>query len=225
MPLRWKLGISAGIACAIAGLIWGGFDYGRILAGFNVNKIEAERKTMADQIAQLSDESVTLKKRNIELENDTKIAVGAKDALSQQIVGLQTEVTQLREEVAFFQKLTAGTVKDGALAIQRIQIQPEPSGGDIWRVRALVTQGGSGNGEFKGMLQLAVSVVTDGKRTTLLLPEEQKEISESLKLAFKNYQRVDATFRVPPNGQVKSVQAKLLERSGSSPRAQLTVNL
>lgn len=224
MPLRWKLGIGLGVLATIGALIWSGFDYGRILAGFNVGKIEEERKAMVQELAELKDENGTLRKRNVELENDTKIAVGAKDTMSAQIVSLQTEVTQLREEVSFFQKLTAGTVKDGALAIQKLQVQPEADGG-MWRLRALVTQGGAGTSEFKGSLQIAVNIEQDGKRSTLMLPEEQKETTESLKLAFKTYQRVETTFRVPAGGQVKAVQAKLMDRSGASSRAQLNVTL
>jgi hypothetical protein len=224
MSPRAKLAIGGGVLALMGALVWGGFDYGRILAGFNVGKIEEERKAMAEQITSLSGDNEVLRKRNIELENDAKIALGAKGAISQQLVGLQTEVTQLREEVAFFQKLTAGTVKDGALAIQKLQLQPEDDG-QTWRVRALVTQGGSGASEFKGQLQLAVNVVQDGKRSTLMLPEEQKETAESLKLAFKTYQRVETTFRVPAGGQVKAVQAKLMERNSSAPRAQMNVNL
>jgi hypothetical protein len=224
MPLRWKLGLGSVAALVIAGMVWGGFDYGRILAGFNVGKFEEERKSMSERITTLTDENNTLRKRNVELENDAKIAVGAKDTISGQLVGLQTELTQLREEVSFFQKLTAGSVKDGALAIQRLQVTPEPDG-ETWRVRALVTQGGAGTSEFKGHLQLAVNLVHDGKRLTLMLPDEQRETGESLKLTFKTYQRVEATFRVPAGGQVKSVQAKLVDRAGSASRAQLNVSM
>ena len=169
-------------------------------------------------------ENETLKKSAITHENEAKIAIGTKDALQAQFVSLQTEVTQLREEVSFFQKLTAGSVKDGALAIQKLQVQKEADG-NSWRLRALVTQGAAGGSEFKGALQLAVNVESDGKRINLNLPEDQKETTDSLKLSFKNYQRIDMTFKVPVGGQVKSVQAKLLERGGSSPRAQTSLTL
>jgi hypothetical protein len=224
MPMRIKLGIAGAILAAIAAMIWSGFDYGRILAGFNVGKIEEERKSMQSELIRLTEENGVLAKQHVELSNEAKIAMGAKETLSSQLVGLQTEVTQLREEVSFFQKLTAGTVKDGALAVQKLQVQREPDG-NSWRVRALVTQGGSGNSEFKGALQLAVNVTIEGKRVNINLPEEQKETADSLKLTFKNYQRVEAVFRVPPGGNVKSVQAKIIERGNPSSRAELTVDL
>jgi hypothetical protein len=224
MSTRMKLGLAATGVAVMAGLVWGGFDYGRILGGFNIGKIEEERLAMKADIARLSEENEALKKSAITHENEAKIATGAKDALQSQFVSLQTEVTQLREEVSFFQKLTAGSVKDGGLSIQKLQVQKEADG-DNWRVRALVTQGASGGGEFKGTLQLAVNVERDGKRVNLNLPEDQKETTDSLKLTFKNYQRIDTLFKVPAGGQVKSVQAKLLERGTSSPRAQANLSL
>lgn len=224
IPLRWKLAIGSGAVLIVAAMVWGGFDYGRILAGFNVSKFEEERKAMTAQIAALMEENATLRKRNVELENDAKIAVGAKDTMSQQLTNLQTELTQLREELSFFQKLTAGSVKDGALSIQKLLVQPE-SDGQTYRLRALVTQGGSGASEFKGHLQVVINLLHNGKRSVLMLPEEQKETAESLRLAFKTYQRVEAIFRIPAGGQVKSVQAKLVDRPGATPRAQLSIDL
>ncbi len=224
MSTRMKAGLAAAGLAVMGGLVWGGFDYGRILGGFNIGKIEEERVAMKADLVRLSEENESLKKAAITHENDAKIAIGAKDALQSQFVSLQTEVTQLREEVSFFQKLTAGSTKDGGLSIQKLQLQKEPDS-DNWRVRALVTQGASGSGEFKGSLQLAVNVERDGKRVNLNLPEDQKETADSLKLAFKNYQRIDTTFKVPAGGQVKSIQAKLLERGGSSPRAQANITM
>ncbi len=224
MSMRMKAGLAVAGLALLGGLVWGGFDYGRILGGFNIGKIEEERTAMKADIVRLGEENEVLKKSAITLENDAKVAIGTKDALQAQFVALQTEVTQLREEVSFFQKLTAGSVKDGALAIQKLQVQKDPDGHN-WRVRALVTQGGAGGGEFKGALQLAVNVESDGKRINVNLPEDQKETADSLKLSFKNYQRIDMTFKVPAGGQVKSVQAKLVERGGSSPRAQTSLTL
>jgi hypothetical protein len=224
MPKRLKLGIAA-IGLALVGtMIWSGFDYGRILAGFNVGKIEEERKQMTEDIARLSEENAVLKKLNVQFENEAKIAVGAKDAISGQLLKLQTEVTQLREDVSFFQKLTAGSVKENALSIQKLQVQKEPDG-NAWRVRALVAQGGSGNGEFRGNLQLTLNVQQDGKRSNIVLPEEQKDVADSLKLAFKTYQRVEAVVRVPAGAEVKSIQAKLFANGTPSPRAQMNVTL
>ena len=224
MSTRMKAALAAAGVALMAGLVWGGFDYGRILGGFNIGKIEEERVAMKADIARLSDENETLKKSAIAHENDAKVAIGTKDALQAQFVALQTEVTQLREEVSFFQKLTAGSVKDGAFAIQKLQVQKEADGNN-WRVRALVTQGVTGGSEFKGALQLVVVLEADGKRVNLNLPEDQKETADSLKLSFKNYQRIDTTFKVPAGGQVKSVQAKLLERGSNSPRAQASLSL
>jgi hypothetical protein len=59
----------------------------------------------------------------------------------------------------------------------------------------------------------------------LNLPEDQKETSDSLKLSFKNYQRIDTIFKIPAGGQLKSVQAKLVERGVNTPRAQSTLTL
>jgi hypothetical protein len=224
MSVRMKAALTLAALAIMGGLVWGGFDYGRILGGFNISKIEEERAFMKSEIDRLSEENEALKKSAVTYENEAKVAIGTKDALQAQFVALQTEVTQLREDVSFFQKLTAGSVKDGALSIQKLHVQKETDGNN-WRLRALVTQSVTGGGEFKGTLLLAVNIDSEGKRVNLNLPDDQKETTDSLKLSFKNYQRIDITFKVPEGGQVKSVQAKLMERGGGTPRAQTNLTL
>jgi hypothetical protein len=223
IPFWIKGLLGAAAAALLAVMVWGGYDAGRLFAGFNSSKIEEERNKMSTELIQLRTDNGNLVKRNTELESDTKIAQGAKQALSEQIVGLQTSVTQLKEELAFFQKLTSGAVKDSGVSIQRLQV--EPDGANAYKFRALVAQNASQAGEFKGTLQLILSVQQDGKRMNVVLPDEQADTASSLKLGFKTYQRIEGTFRVANGAQVKSAQAKVFAQNNTTPKAQINIQL
>ena len=223
----WKVkGTILGVtALVLAGLFYGGFDAGRIFAGFNVGKVQEEQQRLTSELATARGENEQLKREAIELTNSSQMALGAKDVLSKQIVTLQQENTQLKEEAAFFEKLmgTATNAKNG-LAVQRLQAERDTT--NTYRFRALVVQG-SNESSFKGRLSLTATIVMDkdGKRVNINLPEEQPDLLPSMALDFKAYQRVQGVFKVPVNSQLKVLQVRVLPAGSNTPKAQQSIQL
>lgn len=221
----WKVkgAIAGAVALVLAGLFYGGFDAGRIFAGFNVGKVEETQKRLEAEVRSLRTENEQMKRENIELTNAAQMAVGAKDVLSKQIVTLQTENTQLKEETAFFEKLLgSATAGKNGLTVQRLQAERETA--DTYRFRALVVQG-SAESQFKGRLSLTATLVNDNKRITINLPEEQPDLLPSLGLDFKTYQRVEGLFKVPANAQLKTLLVRVVPTGSATPRAQQSLQL
>lgn len=221
----WKVkGAIAGVAALVlVGLFYGGFDAGRIFAGFNVGKVEETQKRLEAEVRALRTENEQMKRENIELTNAAQMAVGAKDVLSKQIVTLQTENTQLKEETAFFEKLLgSATAGKNGLTVQRLQAERETA--DTYRFRALVVQG-SAESQFKGRLSLTATLVNDNKRIVINLPEEQPDLLPSLGLDFKTYQRVEGLFKVPANAQLKTLLVRVVPTGSATPRAQQSLQL
>ncbi len=223
----WKVkGTILGVtALVFAGLFYGGFDAGRIFAGFNVGKVQEEQQRLSSELATLRAENEQLKRDSIELTNNSQMAMGAKEVLSKQIVSLQQENTQLKEEAAFFEKLMGN--KSGAkngLAVQRLQAERDTVG--TYRFRALVVQGNA-ESPFKGRITMVATIVMDkdGKRLNINLPEEQPDLLPSLGLDFKTYQRVEGIFKVPANAQLKTLQVKVLPSGSATPKAQQSIQL
>ena len=221
----WKVkGTIIGVsALVLAGLFYGGFDAGRIFAGFNVGKVEETQKRLEAEVLALRTANEQMKRDNIELTNAAQMAVGAKDVLSKQVAALQTENTQLKEETAFFEKLVGSTTagKNG-LTVQRLQAERETP--DTYRFRALVVQGSAEN-QFKGRMNLTATLVADNKRITINLPEEQPDLLPSLGLDFKTYQRVEGLFKVPANAQLKTLVVRVVPVGSTTPRAQQSLQL
>ncbi len=223
----WKVkGSILGVtALVLAGLFYGGFDAGRIFAGFNVGKVREEQQQLTTAATTLRAENEQLKRDAIELSNNAQMATGAKDVLSKQIISLQQENTQLKEEAAFFEKLMGNTngAKKG-LAVQRLQAEREAV--DSYRFRALVVQGNA-ESPFKGRVTLIATVVmdADNKRVNINLPEEQPDLLASLGLDFKTYQRVEGIFKVPANAQLKTLQMRVVPNGSTTPKAQQSIQL
>lgn len=212
-PLRVIWGVLLG--GAIVWMIWWGFDAGRLFAGFDRTEAQEAREQLEKQVQSMQEDSAALRSRMVQMESELSVAKGAQAVLSSQALALQKENTQLKEDLVFLQKLFSGSGRELALSVQRLQVDRLAPG--EFRVRMLLVQGGRKNEEFAGFVQI-VAQGADGA-PLLTVPERESDAHAPYKLHFKYYQRVEASFRVPADAAVKSVQARVFEAGNPNPRA------
>ena len=220
---RWKIPALAGLLVLIVGMWWWGFDFGQFLSGFNRGEVAEKQEKLESEVAQFKTENVKLRSRAAQLESDLNITRGAQETLSKQSLELQAENTQIKEELAFLQKLFSDTGKQGTISIQRLSAERERD--DAYHYSLLVVRGGNPSDEFAGQLTLQAGLLLGGRISTVALPDDQPEASAALKLKFKYYQRIEGTIRVPPGSQLKTLQARVLESGQPAPRATRSLNI
>jgi hypothetical protein len=220
---RWRAPFLAAAVALIAGMWWWGFDFGQFLGGFNRGAVAAKQAKLEADEAATRDENARLRARLAEVESDLNVTRGAQSTLSRQTLQLQTENTQMKEELEFLRKLFSDTGKPGSVAIQRLTA--EKQGDDLYRFSMLVVRGGNPQDEFSGQLMLQANVAAEGHNSIVALPDDQPDTASALKLKFKYYQRVEGTFRVPPGGQLRSLQARVVEPGQTTPKATRSLNL
>ena len=219
----WRA-LGVGCVVAIVGwLVWTGFDAGRLLGGFYKSEAEERRTLLETQVTSLSDENRQLLSRVTRLESEGQMAKGAQDSLTRQALALQTENTQLKEELSYLQQLVSGNTKEGAITVQRPTV--ERDGPEQVRLRMLVVQGGGKGVPFTGLLSIGLELQQDGKRQHVNLPEEQPETAMALKLNFTYYQRIDVAVKVASGVSVRTMQARVFQAGSPQPKATQTVNL
>jgi len=220
---RWRLPALLALGLAIAGMWWWGFDFGQLLGGFNRSAVAAKQAKLEEDLAVTKEENARLRSKAAELESDLNVTRGAQATLSRQALDLQNENTQMKEELAFLRTLFSDSGKPGTVSIQRLAAEREQD--DVYHFSMLVVRGGQPSDDFEGQLALLANVVVGGHTSTLTLPDDQPETAATLNLRFKYYQRIDGTFRVPPGGQVRSLQARVLEPGQTAPKATRNLNL
>jgi hypothetical protein len=220
---RWRLPALLGLGALIAGMWWWGFDFGQFLGGLNRGAVAEKQARLEADAAVAKSENAELRARLTELESDLNITRGAQATLSRQALELQNENTQMKEELAFLRTLFNDTGKPGTMTIQRLAAEKDRDG--VYRFSMLVVRGGNPADEFSGQLTLLASVAAGGHSSMLTLPDDQPDTATALKLKFKYYQRVEGTFRVPPGGQLKSLQARVVEPGQATPKATRNLNL
>ena len=176
----------------------------------------------------LQQEALGLRLANSALESELAMTRGAQAALTRQVAELTQEAQQAKEELAFLQKLVADSSKQVGVSIPRLVV--ERSGDDAWHYSVLVVRGGTPHDDFQGHLALAATLApppddAGARETTLLLPDDQPDLSPALKLRFKYYQRIEGILRVPAGTQVRSLTVRAYENGAAAPRATRTLAL
>lgn len=216
---------AAALLGLVAGMWWWGFDFGQIFGGLRHNELQQRLASLEAEAAELRRATAALRERNAQLESDLGIASGNAQALERQLGALTSDNEQLKEEAAFLRELVADTNTKPGLSLPRLSVERQSN--DLWRYRLLVVRGGKPKDDFAGHVVLQATLASqdsDGApMRTLTLPDDQPETAPALELAFKYYQRVEGTFRVPPGSRVSVLVARAFEGSESTPRASRTV--
>lgn len=220
---RWRLPALIGVVALVAGMWWWGFDFGQFLGGLNRSAVAEKQARLEADTTALKDENSRLRASLAARESELNVTRGTESTLSRQALDLQNENTQMKEELAFLRELFSNTGKPGTVTIQRLRAEKDRD--DMYRFSMLVVRGGNPSDEFSGQLTLLANVATAGQNSTLTLPDDQPDTASALKLKFKYYQRVEGTFRVPPGGQLKSLQVRVVEPGQATPKATRNLNL
>ena len=225
----WRAVLGVALVGVVGGMWWWGFDFGQIFGGFNRKEIEVQLATLQAEVGQLRAETTALRARSSSLASELAMKEGAQSTLSKQAAELQSENSQLKEELVFLQKLVADSNKQVGLSIQRLAVERVQE--DTYRYGMLVARGGSPAGDFEGTIVLQFTLMPtagDGvpvRPVVLTLPDEQPATAAALKLNFKYYQRVEGSFHVPPGASLRAVTARAYEAGQTNPRATRTLNL
>jgi hypothetical protein len=138
-----------------------------------------------------------------------------------QVKVLEAETARLKEDLMFFESLLPAGPAQAGVSIKRLRIDsPAPM---QLRYALLLMQGGKGDQEFVGNLQLSVAVVDHGRNAMMVFPDSTTQDVEKFKLSFKHYQRLEGILALPEGLIVKSVQARILQKGQL--RAQQSANL
>ncbi|MBY0270976.1 MAG: hypothetical protein K2X06_13985 [Burkholderiales bacterium] len=217
MPWYWRwCGVVAG-GVLVAGVAWFTYDFGLEYAGFRQGEATRLRAQLDEIVRQQQIELAELNAKTAAAERQLQIERATYGDLARQVKSLAQENATLKEDLAFFQSLTAATGKEGAVSVNRFRLMPETVPGE-YRYQLLLVQTGERAKEFNGRLQFVLNLQQDGRKVVLMLPQDPKAASREYQVSFKLFQRVEGMFRIAPNAVVKGLQVRVFEGNSEAPK-------
>ncbi len=221
-PLR--IGIVVALLAVIGGMWWWGFDFGQIFGGVHRSQMQQRVEKLEADNTKLENENGELHRHAMELESDAAIGRGTQSTLTRQVQDLSAENAQMKEELAFLQKLVSDSTKEAGLSIQRLTVVREAD--NAWHYAVLVVRGGNPRRTTLPAIwcwTVATTVAGDGTPHSETLTIPPADSASPLKLRFKYYQRVEGTLEVPQGVRVTSVTARAFEDGAGVARATRTL--
>jgi len=187
-------------------------------------RIGVENAERQREIAERQRESAELQRLSAQInaaDSRLKMEQTAVERMAAQVRTLEAENARLKADLAYLESLLPAGESEGVIAVRRFEVQADAQPGRM-RYRALLMQGGRSEKDFEGSLQLLVLFESEGRRTTVLVPDPAD--GEALaRVSLRRHQRIEGSFEVPAGARVRSVQLRVLE--GNTVRAQQTVVL
>ncbi|QOT77035.1 DUF6776 family protein [Cupriavidus basilensis] len=215
--LPWPLRVLGAAAVFVVVLVvvvvaahWA-YDAGRRLAG--APDRTAENKALREQVAAMTAQQERLQAVANTAEAQLQMARSAQEALAGQLKTAEGEVAQLKEDLAFFEGLLPASGNTSGIHVRSFRVGLDEADPLKMHYRLLIMQGGSkafsSLPEFRGELQLVVSLLRDGKPVTLSLPENGAGLLPGLRVT--HYQRIESAFALPAGATVRAVTVRILQ--------------
>jgi hypothetical protein len=194
-PLKPWLAIAVAVLVMLLGG-WQLFIYGRNSAGHNLESLQQETAELNLRIQEAEAAREQLKEQNAILERARQVEQQGYAEIRASLQRLQTEILELKEEVAFYRSIVTPYESSGGLRIQTLQVTPNGQHNG-YRCKLVLTQVMKKNSITSGKVTFTLEGLQDGEAATI----EHKDLFMKNKthqaFKFKYFQNLLDDIRLP----------------------------
>ncbi|VAW93707.1 hypothetical protein MNBD_GAMMA23-684 [hydrothermal vent metagenome] len=189
--LIWVLGF---IALLIAG--WSAFDYGRYSAQFDSADARRSENSFAEIRDALSTEIETLREEKAILKRAAQIEKKAYNELYTTLKALQSEILELKEELAFYRGIVSPRDASRGLRLQKFTFE-ENGNSRSYRYKVVLSQVLKNDRVARGNVQLVFEGLQGGQAKELKLRDVTAKHIKELNYKFKYFQNIEGNIEIP----------------------------
>src|SRR5688572_16710605 len=208
----------ARIVLVILGLLWIGsviaaWMSATRLAAPGMAKVEDELSITARRAKQAEELVGQLRQNVATLRRSDQVSRSANTELQASLAEREEEVSGLRADVAFYERLVGATGQRRGLSVHEALFAPEAGGS--WRYTVTVTQNLNRGAISTGEARISIEGVSGGRLRTVTWDElRQKPASSGHAFSFRYFQQLEGSIALPPDFTPQRVRVQL--RSGGS---------
>jgi hypothetical protein len=205
LPWYWKVG--SAILILAASLALGGwvYDAGRSIAGYKYSAMDALKTRTSELEVELAQQrsAATMAETRLQIE------LAAQAQFKKHTAELERENAKLREDLAVFENMAQGRGAEAGIGISRLRVDAIDG---AYQYSLLASrQQGKKDGEFRGNLQLLLSVQQADGNAMITLPAAEGGDAGRYQVSFRNFHRLEGRFNIPDGARLVSVEARLIQ--------------
>lgn len=219
-----KAALIGGSAFAVALAAWGLYAYTRATTVSDFEKARTEVEQLRDERRDLSRDLRTaraeieqLKEQVVYVQRSQDIDTQACSTVRQSLASLQTEVSELREQLAFYRGIVSPDQSRAGVRIYEFKIRPAGAA-DAFRYDLVLIQSVRHDQRVGGQVNVRFHGDLGGAPRTLNLGEIAVGGGENLLFSFKYFEEFGGEFRLPPGFRPTRVSVTLEPSVEGAPR-------
>ncbi|MCW8828520.1 MAG: type II secretion system protein M [Gammaproteobacteria bacterium] len=190
---RQLLMLAAVVVMVLLG--WGLFEYGRYQGGFDRFAVREDIQAQRQRLDELADENARLREQRAIIERSGQIEQEAYKQLQGTVNGLQDELLELKEELAFYRGIVSPGDANKGLNLQSFELTPG-RGARSFRFKMVLTQVLSTGTVAYGNIALSIVGTQEGADKEYTLAQ-LSDNSKGLQFRFKYFQAFEGDISLP----------------------------
>lgn len=182
-----------------------------------LGKLQASVAKLRAQNTVLEGRIERLRQKNTTLGRSDEVSRSANHDLQETLAERDRELSDLRNDVAFYERLVGGSAQRQGLAVHSLALRPGDDGS--WRYTLTLTQNLKKASVSKGELTLRVEGVQDGKLLNLAWGDLlQSPQAKPQSFSFKYFQQLEGSVMLPSGFTPHRVRVSLRSDGGQTER-------
>lgn len=191
-----KIALMVFLVSSITAGGWGLYDYGRYKGGYDSRHARQKVQQLRARTGQLAAENQQLRRRAAALQQGNRVDRYAYKDVSQSLKGLQDEVYELKEEVAFYRTVLEPGKSSKGLRVQSLKMEGIGQQNQ-YRYKLVLTQVLSKANPVNGAVQVKIYGLQNGSEGTLAWRDLNSDGDKELHFHFKYFQKLEGVISLP----------------------------
>ncbi|MGD8742471.1 MAG: hypothetical protein PVH46_03535 [Granulosicoccaceae bacterium] len=208
--LPHKRAVLVALAMLLAiGLAYVAYDYGHSRAGFDYESVRQARDDLQQALTEREQTVASLQERVAVLERAAEIEQQGYHEVDESLRSLQSEILELKEEVAFYRSIVAPRESSRGLRIQRFKITPGREA-HAFRYKLVLTQVIKTSRITRGNVEVKIEGLRKGEHQVLALKDIATEKVDKLPFRFRYFQNFEGDLLIPADFTPSRVMVKVV---------------
>ena len=220
--LRWAL--TAAATAAIAMAAWGLYSYTRATTVVDFEKAQTERDRLLEERRELTGklreshaEVEALKDQIVYLERSQEIDQQACTTVKTSLAGLQEEVADLQEQVAFYRGIVSPDASRAGVRVYEFKVYPTQAA-SVFRYDLVLIQSVRHDRRIAGRVEITLQGMSGGQTQVRRLSELILSGEKNMVFSFKYFEEFGGEFRLPDGFRPTRAVVAVLPDGGAVPK-------